>query len=160
MKGTQNTIGSPRYLAFDIHKEYMLADGINAEQEWVLPPRRVEMGKFREWAKKNLSNTDVVVLEITTNVWDIYDVVAPLVTRVVVAHAGAVRQIAEARVETDKEDIKRLLRLLIADIIPEVSVPPVHVRELRGMISYRHRLQSLLHRHNLLMPEDGLTNKA
>ena len=87
MKGTQNTIGSPRYLAFDIHKEYMLADGINAEQEWVLPPRRVEMGKFREWAKKNLSNTDVVVLEITTNVWDIYDVVAPLVTRVVVAHA-------------------------------------------------------------------------
>ena len=37
-----------------------------------------------------------------------------------VAHAGAVRQIAEARVKTDKEDVKRLIRLLIADIVPEV----------------------------------------
>ena len=31
-----------------------------------------------------------------------------------------VRQIAEARVKTDKEDVKRLIRLLIADIVPEV----------------------------------------
>jgi hypothetical protein len=31
-----------------------------------------------------------------------------------------VRQIAEARVKTDKEDIKRLITLLIADIVPEV----------------------------------------
>jgi transposase len=77
-----------------------------------------------------------------------------------VAHAGAVRQIAEARVKTDKEDVKRLIRLLIADIVPEVWVPPVEVRELRGVISYRNRLvkmgtmvrnrlQSLLHRHNI-----------
>jgi transposase len=104
-------------------------------------------------------------------VWDIYDIVAPLVTRAVVAHAGAVRQIAEARVKTDKEDVKRLIRLLIADIVPEVWVPPTHVRELRGMISYRNRLvkmgtmirnrlHSLLHRHNLLLPEEGLANTA
>jgi hypothetical protein len=33
-----------------------------------------------------------------------------------------------------------LIRLLIADIVPEVWVPPVEVRELRGMISYRNRL--------------------
>jgi transposase len=144
---------------------------MNARQEWVLQARRVEMGKFREWAQKNLWDTDVVVIETTTNVWDIYDVVAPLVRRVAVAHAGAVRQIAEARVKTDKEDIKRLLRLLMADLVPEVWVPPVHVRELRGMISYRNRLvkvstmvrnrlQSLLHRHNLLLSEGGLTDKA
>jgi hypothetical protein len=66
--------------------------------------------------------------------------VAPLATRTVVAHAGAVRQIAEARVRTDKEDVKRLIRLLIADIVPEVWVPPLQVRELRGVISYRTRL--------------------
>ena len=170
MKGTQNTIGSQRYLALDIHKEYVLAGGMNARQAWILQPRRVEMGKFREWAEKNLNEGDAVVIETTTNVWDIYDVVAPLVTRVVVAHAGAVRQIAEARVKTDKEDVKRLLRLLIADIVPEVWVPPVDVRELRGMISYRNRLvkmgtmirnrlHSLLHRHNLLLPKAGLANK-
>jgi len=111
------------------------------------------------------------VLETTTNVWDIYDIVAPLVNYTVVAHAGGVRQIAEARVKTDKKDIVRLLRLLIADIVPEVWVPPAHVRELRGMISYRHRLvktntmirnrlQSLIHRHNLILPKGALTDRA
>ena len=171
MKTGENARAIGRYIALDIHKEYVLAGGMNAAQEWTLPPRRIEMGKFREWAEKNLRAGDAVVLETTTNVWDIYDIVSPLVTRAVVAHAGAVRQIAEARVKTDKEDVKRLIRLLIADIVPEVWVPPMHVRELRGMISYRNRLvktgtmirnrlHSLLHRHNLLLPEEGLANTA
>jgi transposase len=104
-------------------------------------------------------------------VWDIYDIVSPLVKRTVVAHAGAVRQIAEARVKTDKKDVERLIRLLIADIVPEVWVPPLEVRELRGMISYRNRLvktstmirnrlQSLIHRHNLILPKGALTDQA
>ena len=170
MKPEENTSRTERYIALDIHKEYVVAGGMSAAQEWLLPPHKIEMGKFREWALKNLCETDAVVIETTTNVWDIYDIVAPLVTHVVVAHAGAVRQIAEARVKTDKEDVKRLIRLLIADIVPEVWVPPTHVRELRGMISYRqrlvktgtmirNRLHSLLHRHNLLMSEEGLANK-
>jgi len=132
-----------------------------------LPPRQIRMAKFREWASANLQAGDAVVLETTTNVWDIYDVVAPLATRTVVAHAGAVRQIAEARVKTNKEDVKRLIRLLIADIVPEVWIPPTEVRELRGMISYRNRLvkmgtmvrnrlQSLIHRHNLILPKGKL----
>ena len=64
-----------------------------------------------------------------------------------------------------------MIRLLIADIVPEVWVPPVEVRELRGMISYRNRLvktstmirnrlQSLIHRHNLILPKGKLRDKA
>ena len=141
MKGTEKARETQdRYIALDIHKEYVLAGGQNATQEWVLQPRRISMERFQEWAIANLREGDAVVLETTTNVWDIYDIVAPLVSRTVVAHAGGVRQIAEARVKTDKEDVKRLIRLLIADIVPEVWVPPVEVRELRGMISYRNRL--------------------
>ena len=171
MNTGENARAIGRYIALDIHKEYVLAGGMNAAQEWVMPPRKVEMGKFREWSAANLRAGDAVVIETTTNVWDIYDIVAPLVMRAVVAHAGAVRQIAEARVKTDKEDVKRLIRLLIADIVPEVWVPPTQVREMRGMISYRNRLvktntmirnrlHSLLHRHNLMLPEGGLTDKA
>jgi transposase len=167
MKGTEDTRKIDRYIALDIHKEYVLAGGQNAKQEWVLPPRQISMTKFREWATANLHAGDAVVLETTTNVWDIYDIVAPQATRTVVAHAGAVRQIAEARVKTDKEDVKRLIRLLIADIVPNVWIPPTEVRELRGMISYRNRLvkmgtmvrnrlQSLLHRHNILLPKGKL----
>lgn len=171
MRFAKETSGVKRYLAIDIHKEYALVGGQNAQQKWVLPPRRVGIEKFREWAAANLCTGDAVVLETTTNVWDIYDTVAPLVNYVVVAHAGGVRQIAEARVKTDKKDIERLIRLLIADIVPEVWVPPVEVRELRGMISYRKRLvktstmvrnhlQSLVHRHNLILPKGALTDQA
>ncbi|MBI3168941.1 MAG: IS110 family transposase [Chloroflexi bacterium] len=171
MKFPKDTSGIERYIALDIHKEYTLAGGQNAHQEWVMQPRRVGIGKFCEWAEANLRVGDAVVIETTTNVWDIYDIVAPRVSYAVVAHAGAVRQIAEARVKTDKEDVKRLIRLLIADIVPEVWVPPLEVRELRGMISYRNRLvkmgtmirnrlQSLIHRHNLTLPKGGLTDAA
>lgn len=159
-----------RYIALDIHKEYVMLGAMNSSQEWVIRPRRVEMIHFRSWAAKNLRPGDEVVIETTTNVWDIYDIVSPLVTRTVVAHAGAVRQIAEARVKTDTEDIKRLLRLLIANIVPEVWAPPAHVRELRGVIAYRNRLvktgamirnrlHSLLHRHNLPLGEGGLADR-
>ena len=166
MNSPGNTRDIQRYIALDIHKEYVMVGAMNTAQEWVIRPRRVAMIHFRTWAANHLRVGDAVVIETTTNVWDIYDIVAPLVTRTVVAHAGAVRQIAEARVKTDTEDIKRLLRLLIADIVPEVWVPPAEVRELRGMIAYRNRLvktgamirnrlHSLLHRHNLPLSETG-----
>jgi transposase len=174
MKFEKDTSGIERYIGFDIHKEYALVGGQNARQEWVMPPRRVGLEKFREWAQSNLQPGDAAIIETTTNVWDVYDIVAPLVSYAVVAHAGGVRQIAEARVKTDKKDIERLIRLLIADIVPEVWVPPVHVRELRGLISYRNRLvktstmirnrlQSLIHRHNLTaagVPKGALTDVA
>jgi transposase len=171
MKFEKDRSGIKRYIAFDIHKEYALVGGQNAQQEWVMQPRRIGIEKLREWAKANLRKGDAVVIETTTNVWDVYDIVEPLVSYVVVAHAGGVRQIAEARVKTDKKDIERLIRLLIADIVPEVWVPPVEVRELRGMISYRNRLvktstmirnrlQSLVHRHNLILPKGMLRDKG
>ena len=171
MKFEKDTNGIQRYIGFDIHKEYALVGGQNARQEWVMQPRRIGLEKFREWAQANLQLGDAAIIETTTNVWAVYDIVAPLVSYAVVAHAGGVRQIAEARVKTDKKDIERLLKLLIADIVPEVWVPPVAVRELRGMISYRNRLvktstmirnrlQSLIHRHNLILPKGALTDKA
>ena len=63
--------------------------------------------------------------------------------------------------KTDKEDVKRLITLLIADIVPEVWVPPVHVRELLSLVSFRwhlnkqitmskNRLHSVIQRFNLI----------
>jgi transposase len=171
MKKGQETRGYERYLALDIHREYLLVGGWNEAKEWVLTPRRVSIEKFPAWAKQNIRPGDIVVLETTTNVWVVYDIVAPLASRVLVANAGEVGEIAGARVKTDKEDIKRLLKLLVGGIVPEVWVPPVPVRELRAFVSYRsrlvsmatmirNRLQSLLHKHNLLLPEEGLLNEA
>ena len=171
MNNGQNTRGYARYIACDIHREYILVGGQNEEQEWVLRPRRVSLDKFPEWAAKNLGEGDIVILETTTNIWETYDVIAGLVSRVLVANAASVGEIVGARVKTDKEDIKRLLKLLIGGIVPEVWVPPLHVRELRAFVSYRsrlvktgvmirNRLQSLLHKHNLQLSEAGLLDQA
>ena len=171
MNGSQNTRGYARYLAFDIHREYLLVGGQDESQEWVLRPRRVNVEHFPAWAKKNLQEGDIVVLETTTNIWETYDIVAPLVSRVLVANAAAVGEIVGARVKTEKVDIKRLLRLLFGGIVPEVWVPPAHVREPRSFISYRNRLvkmstmirnrlNSLLHKHNLIVPKGGLLDQG
>ena len=104
MKSYPQTVPIERYIAIDLHKEYVMIGGQNECQEWVMRPRKVIMYSFRNWAAKNLRPGDAVVLETTGNVWDVYDIVSPLVTKAVVAHAGKVRQIAEARVKTDKED--------------------------------------------------------
>lgn len=143
---------------------------MNVQQELVLRPRDVEMERFPKWVKQNLLATDEVVLEATTNTWDLYDLIVPLVSRVVVAHPAEVKQIANARVKTDKQDVIRLIRLLILDCVPEVWVPPVEVRQARALLSYRwrlvkmstairNRLRSLLHYHNIVAPEGNITTE-
>lgn len=156
-----------RYVGMDVHKHYVMVGGMNSQKKWILHPRRVRVSKFRTWAAHNLKSTDAVVIESTSNAWTIYDIVAPLVGSTVVADPRQVSEIAKAKVKTDKRDIKRLLRLLIADMVPEVWVPPQPVRELRSLISYRwrlnkqitmtkNRLHSVLHQYNLQAPEGGL----
>jgi transposase len=152
-----------RYIAIDIHKHYLMIGGIDAHKRIVLPPRKVELHRWPDWAQANLHPTDAVVLEATTNAWAIYDQVVTLVGRVVVAHPAKVKLIAEARVKTDKVDVLTLAQLLRADMLPEVWVPPLHVRDLRALLSHRrrlvslqttakNRLQSVLHRLNLRAP--------
>src|SRR5215470_8827495 len=132
MKGERKA-SERRYIGLDVHKHYITVGGMNREQEVTLRPRNVDMERFQRWAEENLRDTDEVVLEATTNTWDIYDIVVPLVKRVVVAHPAEVKQIANARVKTDNQDVLRLMRLLTTDLVPEVWVPPQEVRELRAL---------------------------
>jgi transposase len=159
--------GFSRFIAIDIHKHYLMIGGIDALQQIVLQPRKVELHRWLDWAHANLHPTDAVVLEATTNAWAIYDQVVTLVGRVVVAHPAKVKLIAEARVKTDRVDVLTLAKLLRADMLPEVWVPPTHVRDLRALLSHRrrlvalqttakNRLQSVLHRLNLKPPKGDL----
>jgi transposase len=156
-----------RYIAIDIHKHYLMIGGIDAHKRIVLQPRRVELARWPQWAQANLLSTDAVVIEATTNAWAIYDLVVTLVGRAVVVHPAKVKLIAEARVKTDKVDVLTLAQLLRADMLPEVWVPPQHVRDLRALLSHRrrlvslqttakNRLQSVLHRLNLRPPDGDL----
>jgi transposase len=161
------TTGWTRYLAIDRHKHYLMVGGIDGSQRVVLAPRKLDLERWRAWAQANLLPTDAVVIEATTNAWHIDDQLLPLVGRIGVAHPPKVKQIAAARVKTDKHDVLILAQLLRADLIPEVWVPPAHVRELRALISHRqrllrartqgrNRLPSLIHRYNLTPPPGDL----
>ena len=160
MSEDENTRGSRRYIASDIHKKYSVMGGVDREGRVVLPAVRVEHTDLEGWLKKNLLPTDHVVIESSTNAWHVYDLLAPLVERVVVANPVKVKQIAHARVKTDVRDTFILARLLAANLVPEVWVPPAQVREMRQLLSQRrqlvethtgtlNRMHSVAHRHHL-----------
>lgn len=154
-----------RFVALDLHKTYLMVGAVDAQQQVVLQPRRVALSQFEQWARRHLRLTDQVVLEATTNAWELYDVLVPLVARVVVADPAKAKAKIASPVKTDKRDTLGLARLLVAKMVPEVWVPPPHVRELRSLVAHRqrlvrqrtaakNRLRSLLHRHRI-MPPDG-----
>lgn len=155
-----NTRGSRRYVALDIHKHYCIIAAVDRDGRVVLPAVRVEHADLEGWLKRNLRASDHVVIESTTNAWHVYDLLEPLVERVVVANPIKVKQIAQARVKTDIRDTFILARLLAANLVPDVWVPPAHVREMRQLLSQRrqlvethtqivNRMHSVAHRHHL-----------
>src|SRR5574337_290291 len=153
-----------RYVAVDLHKDYVVVGGVTARLEVVLSPRRIELEVGPRWAEAHLKKIDALVVESTSNAWDFYDQVAPLVGQAVVANPRLVKLIASGRVKTDKVDTLALAKLLATGFIPTVWVPPLDVREARGLLAHRrrlvrhrtmvtNRLQSVLQRHNLAAPE-------
>jgi transposase len=157
-----------RFVGIDLHKHFVVVAAVNAQQQILLKPtRRIDLDDFPAWAAAHLGPQDAVVLEATGNAWWCYDHVVPLAGRTVVANPLQVKWIAAAAVKTDKHDALKLAKLLAANLIPEVWVPPPPVRELRALLSHRHalikqqtaaknRLHSVLHRHHLTPPEGEL----
>jgi transposase len=161
---------SRRYLALDIHKHYSIVAGVNFASKVVLEPVRVEHENLEAWLKKNIQATDWVVIESTTNAWHIYDLLEPLAEKVLVANPIRVKQIAQARVKTDIRDTLILARLLAANMIPAIWVPPQEVRELRYLLAQRrqlmgmhtqavNRMHSVAHRHHLSHPKGKRFNE-
>jgi len=152
-----------RYVGLDIHKHYVVVGAVDGEQAVVMRPRRVSIEELGEWAAAHLQPTDEVVLEASTNVWPIHDLLEPLVADIVVVHPNHVKVIAESSVKTDQRDALALARLLAANLLSSVWVPPAHVRELRVLVAHRqwlvrqrvsvrNRLHGVLHTHNLTPP--------
>ncbi len=155
---------SARFFALDIHKHYAMVAAVDRDGQPLMKPRKVTNADLPDWATGHLFPDDLVVIESTTNAWHVYDLLAPLVAEVKVANPIRIKQIAQARTKTDKRDALILARLLAANLIPEVWVPPVHVRELRQLVSQRRRLvemhtkvvnrmHSVSHRHHLGHPK-------
>jgi transposase len=78
--------------------------------------------------------------EASTGYGLLHDTLAPIASRVVVAHPGKLRLIFQSRRKTDRVDAHKLARLLLLDQVPAVHVPAPDVREWRALIEHRRGL--------------------
>lgn len=163
------TIG--RYIGMDIHKHFVMVVGIDEDHQVVLTPRRVSTKQLGNWTSIHLVATDRVIMEATTNVWVLHDLVHPFVNSVTVVHPFHVKIITASFVKTDKKDALALAKLLETKLAPAIWIPPQHVRELRSLIVHRkhlvkhrtaakNRLQGTIFRYNLTPPQGDLYSQA
>lgn len=82
MPDTQNSSPVERYLALDAHKHYVVVGGLNAQLEVVLPARRMDIERYPQRAQENLTPRDSLVIEASTNTWDLYDATAAVAGKV------------------------------------------------------------------------------
>src|SRR5512133_4020675 len=153
-----------RYIGLDVHKHYLIAIGVDEDLNVVLPVRRVEFSYLEAWMKKTLTNQDSVVLEMTTNTWQLYDELCVYAGSVLVVHPPHVALITRSLVMNDKIAASILARVLAKGLLVGVWVPPQEIRELRGLVAQRrkmtglatqakNRLHALLQRYHRLPPE-------
>jgi transposase len=153
-----------RFIGLDIHKHYLVATGVDADQTIVLDPQHVPYSRLDRWIGDELTDQDVVVFEMTTNSWEMYDALVGHVHSVTVVHPPHVRLITRAQVMTDKKASLVLAQLLAAGLLVSIWVPPIEVRDLRALIALRrkmvnlttsikNRLHSVLHRNHIAAPD-------
>jgi len=153
-----------RFFGLDIHKEYFVAVGVNAQREVVFGPQRVSNYQLDDWILRCLTPKDAVVLEMSTNTYQFHDALLPHVHSIIAVHSPSVPMVTNAQVKTDRKAALALAQLLAAGMLKGVWIPPHPVRDLRSLIARRekmvrlstmakNRLHSMLHRHHLVPPE-------
>mgnify|MGYP000303680068 CR=1 FL=1 len=155
-----------RYFSLDVHRNY-------CEGAELLPNNTVRRFRFpnelKAWKQfaRGLDEQCKVALEATCNAFMIYDILSEHGAQVVLVNTLKTRAIAEARIKTDKLSAEILVRLLAADFICEVWVPPKEERELRTLLHHRaalkrqivgvkNRIHAILMRHGIPVPVSDL----
>jgi hypothetical protein len=87
-----------RYIGLDVHKHYLIALGVDEDLNVVLPARRVELSRLEIWMKKTLTKQDEVVLEMTTNTWQLHDELVEYAGSVMVVHPPHLALITRSQV--------------------------------------------------------------
>lgn len=116
---------------------------------------------FNQLAKIN--HPFAICYEASCGYGHLYDRLAQIAKRVVVAHPGHLRLIFRSKRKNDRVDAKKLATLLLLDQVPVIHVPAIEVRDWRSLIEFRNRLvgkrtrakngiRALLRGHGIAMP--------
>jgi transposase len=164
-----------RFVGLDIHKEYVTIVVIDRSLNILISIKKMEWPAFGQWAQRNLTQTDAVVIEMTGNTWTVHDMLVNLVGLIYIVHPPNVADLMKKRgVKTDVRDAFELAKLLATGYLEDkyrVWAPPQAVRELRTLTKQRYklvrmrtqaknRLHAVLTRHHIAPPDSTLPFSA
>jgi len=81
-----------------------------------------------------------ICFEASSGYGYLFEQLAVIARRVVVAHPGQLRLIFRSKRKNDRVDAEKLAKLLFLDEVPPVHVPSAEVRSWRSMIEHRRKL--------------------
>lgn len=93
-----------------------------------------------ERALKKLPKGSKIALEAMGSWWWMVDLAQKTGHEVFLSHPKQTKAIASARLKSDKVDALMLAKLLKADLLPTVWIPPENQRHVRELLTHRARL--------------------
>ena len=145
-----------RYVGLDVHKRSVRVCGIDSFGRKAFEANvACTRDDLLTFARRQLHEDDQVVMEATTNVWALAELIRPHVGRVVISNPLRTKAIAQAKIKTDKIDAEVLAQLLRCDYLPDVWEPDGATQRLRQLTTVlsslmddrtriNNRIQSLL----------------
>jgi hypothetical protein len=126
-----------RIIGLDIHR--VAAEAVALHDGTFRKLGRIPMLReaLEDFARKNLTHDDHVVIEATGNAASVAELLAPHVDRVVIANPKQVRMIAHAKIKTDAIDAAVLAKLDASGFLPEVWMPDAMTLAMRRQIARR-----------------------
>lgn len=128
----------------DAHATYVVVAIVGNDGDIVQKPLRIRNDNHGRLVEvlEQFQPLDVVVEASPAWPW-LFDLLAPLVRRFVLAHPKRLRAIAEANYKSDAIDATLLARMHLARLIPEVYCKPIEQREQAVLVRHRARLVRL-----------------
>jgi transposase len=163
------------YLGMDVHARMTMVCVLDSNGKHVLTKKVCGVPGMVVLAvqefKKQLRGSLSICFEASCGYGWLYDRLAPLAERVVVAHPGQVRMIFRSKRKSDRIDAEKLAKLLFLNEVPPVHVPQADGRAWRRMIEYRCRLivkqtavkntlKALLRTHGIVPPRSLWSQKG
>lgn len=141
---TRDTLGHHWYVGIDLHKDtltvcvYCRCCGEVAFQKLACKCR----GQIAEFFAA-LPRPHVVAIEAVGFYRWLWELLEPLVDKLVLADATAARALAGRRLKTDREDALNVAELLAAGRLPLAYAPPLEVQILKDQTRHRNQLSRL-----------------
>jgi transposase len=127
------------YVGLDVHSKMIAVCVLNEEGKVIAESCVRQVDQLTAMLKR-LPDRFAACFEASTGYGWVHDMLRPLASQVVVAHPGHLRAIFRSKKKNDRNDARKLAKLLYLDVVPAVHVPPADVRAWRELITFRRKL--------------------